>query len=319
MDEKSFTEAGPPDEVPETMVEEFSARLYSYLARNLVPGPLTYGFEYEFLPLEIMTPERVAEIGACLPGLGFRRLVDGSYGAADGLHIDFEPGGQLEYGSPPLLGGSEKRFRALLDHLVETNARIEELCGVRYEARAYLPGRVDAPLCLTSSRYRAMHELFTANGGRGREMMKATASIQLHVRIRSFAEMVPLFLYFQELARDPEFRMSPERREIWDTTEPSRCLLPEICGIKSELELLFRLVEHALQALDLETGVPFCQLEKPDFAAFLVHLTTIFTDVRLKLKGPTFELRTMDSLPAAEFARRWRRFIAGVEALVARL
>ena len=298
------------------MVEEFSARLRSYLARNLVPGPLTYGFEYEFLPDEVMTPERVAEIGARLPGLGFRRLVDGSYGAADGLHIDFEPGGQLEYGSPPLLASEESRFTALLDHLTETNARIEELCGVRYLARPFCPGRVEAPLCLTSPRYRAMHELFTANGGRGREMMKATASIQLHARIRSLDEMVPLFMYFQELASDPDFRMSPERREIWDTTEPSRCLLPEIREVKDELELLLRLVEHALQALDLASGVPFYRLDQPDFAAFLVHLTMIFTDVRLNLKGPTFELRTMDSMPVPGFARRWRRFIAGVEALL---
>jgi len=298
---------------PAALVDEYSAKLYRYLARGLVPGPLTYGFEYEFLPAEVMTPERVADVAACLPAMGFTPLVAGDYGAADGLHIDFEPGGQLEYGSPPLLGDEERRFTDLLEHIETTNRHIEKSCGVRYLPRPFSPGRAGAPLCLTSPRYRNMHELFTANGGRGREMMKATASIQLHARIRAMEEIVPLFRLFQDLAEDHDFRMSAERRMIWDSTETSRCLLPRLDSPAGSCEVLRHLVAHALAALDLTLRKPFFVLEKRDFAAFLIHLTTIFTDVRLNLKGPTFELRTMDSLPAGEFSRRWRRFIDLVE------
>jgi glutamate--cysteine ligase len=299
---------------PAALVEDYSARLYRYLARNLVPGPLTYGFEYEFLPGEVMTPGRLSEVAACLPELGFKLLTDGSFGDADGLHIDFEPGGQLEYGSPPLLAGERERFLALVEHLTRTNARLEELCGIRYEARPYVPGREEAPLCLTSPRYRAMHELFTVNRGRGREMMKATASIQLHVRIRRLSELLPLYRLLQRLAADGDFAMSPERRAIWDTTEPSRCLIaPPPAPLTTEMELLRHLVGHALRALDLERQVPFFHLEKTEFTAFLAHLTTIFTDVRLNLKGPTFELRTIDSLPAEAFVQRWFSFVSAVE------
>jgi len=312
VDEKSIS--GPPA----GMVDEFSEKLHNYLARNLVPGPLTYGFEYEFLPEEEMTPARVAEVAGLLPKLGFKLLNEGDYGAGDGLHIDFEPGGQLEYGSPPLLADDRERFTGLLEHIETTNREIEKLCGVRYLARPFIAGRREAPLCLTSPRYRNMHALFTENGGRGREMMKATASIQLHVRLRDFREMVPLFTLLLGLSRDPDYAMSAERRAIWDRTEPSRCLLPEIplpCG---EMELLRHLVAHALAALDLDLKLPFWQCEKAAFADFLVHLTTIFTDVRLNLKGPTFELRTMDSLPAERFQRRWQRFVDEVERMLNR-
>ena len=299
---------------PAALVNDFTARLYRHLARNLVPGPLTYGFEYEFLPVEVMTPERVAEVAAVLPGLGYVQLTDGSFGAADGLHIDFEPGGQLEYGSPPLLADERGRFGALVEHLVATNTEIERLTGIRYEARPFIPGRVETPLCLTSPRYRAMHDFFTANGGRGREMMKATAAVHLHVRLRRLDELIPLYLLLNRLARQEDFAMSSERRVIWNDTEPSRCLIaPPPPAEHDDKGLLRHLVAHALAARDLERRIPFFAREKHDFAAFLVHLTTIFTAVRLNLKGPTFELRTLDSQAPALFVRRWHAFTTAVE------
>ena len=245
--------------------------------------------------------------------MGFKAQSDGSFQAADGLDVSFEPGGQLEYGSPPLLAGDEVKFSALIDHLLRTNLQIAEEFGVRYLAVAYAPGREDSPLCISGQRYLDMHSFFTANGGRGREMMKGTASIQLHVRIRSLAEVVPLFKVFNDLARDPDFAMSAARRAIWDETDVSRCLLPELGEINDVEVLLGHLVEHALQAVDFSQRVPFAELADPTFEQFLAHLTTIFTDVRLNLKGPTFELRTMDSLPVSDFRKRWQRFIGEVE------
>ena len=292
---------------------EYTEKLFEQLSRALVPGPLTYGFEYEFLPARKMTPVMVEALGAALPGLGFQRQADGSFKALDGLHVTFEPGGQLEYGSPPLFGSDEEGFANLLEHIEVTNQVIEELYGVKYLAVAYRPGRGLAPLCLKGRRYRDMHSLFTDNGGRGREMMKGTASIHLHVRLRSLGEMMPLFLLLQKLATDPDFAMSASRRAIWDETESSRCHLPVIGMVENEKALLAHLVRHALGALDLSRRTPFAELKGRSFTDFLVHLTTIFTDVRLNLKGPTFELRTMDSMPAQDFQKRWRRFVAEVE------
>ncbi len=291
----------------------YTKKLFERLSRVLVPGPLTYGFEYEFLPSAKMNSEKVAELIAALPQLGFKRQVDGTFKSLDGLDVTFEPGGQLEYGSPPLFGADEEGFVNLLDHIAVTNRTIEELYGVKYLALDYRSGRASAPLCIDGQRYKDMHSMFTDNGGRGREMMKGTASIQLHVRIRSLSEIVPLFLLFEKLSKDPDFAMSASRRAIWDDTEPSRCKLPKIGNLENEKVLLANLVRHALGALDLSQRIPFADLKEKSFAEFLVHLTTIFTDVRLNLKGPTFELRTMDSLPAKDFIKRWRRFVIEVE------
>ena len=297
----------------DNLVEEYTEKLFDQLSRSLVPGPLTYGFEYEFLPARKLTPAKIEDFEAALPGLGFKRQTDGSFRALDGLHVTFEPGGQLEYGSPPLFASDEEGFANLLDHIAVTNQVIEESFGVRYLAVAYRSGRASAPLCIDGRRYQDMHSLFTDNGGRGREMMKGTASIHLHVRLRSLAEMVPLFRLFQKLAKDSDFAMSTSRRAIWDETESSRCRLPVIGKIENEKTLLSHLVRHALGALDFSRRTPFAELKEQSFADFLIHLTTIFTDVRLNLKGPTFELRTMDSMPIQDFKKRWRRFVVKVE------
>ncbi|MBN2808935.1 MAG: hypothetical protein JXR80_05520 [Deltaproteobacteria bacterium] len=295
------------------LVQEYTELLFAHLVRRVVPGPLTYGFEYEFLPSVRMTPAKVATLKRALPELGFKRQPDGTLRSLNGLDVSFEPGGQLEYGSPPLFGADEAGFAALLDHIAVTNQVLEESFGIKYQALGYRAGRTLAPLCLEGRRYQDMHNLFTDNGGRGREMMKGTASIQLHVRIRALNEMVPLFLLLQKMAHDPDFAMSASRRAIWDETEPSRCRMPEIGAPESAEVLLSHLVRHALAALDLRRRIPFAELKKHSFADFLVHLTTIFTDVRLNLKGPTFELRTMDSLPPEKFTGHWRRFVAEVE------
>ncbi len=293
--------------------KEFTDKLFRYLAEALVPGPLTYGFEYEFIPEAEMTPAQVEVIKERLPEIGFQAQTDGSFQAADGLDLSFEPGGQIEYGSPPLFADEKVKFSALLDHILTTNLQIKEEFGVRYLAIAYAAGRADSPLCISGQRYLDMHSFFSENGGRGREMMKGTASIQLHVRIRSLAEVVPLFKVFKRLAGDPDFAMSPARRAIWDATDVSRCLLPELGEINDVKVLLSHLVDHALRAVDFSRRIRFAELKEPTFEQFLAHLTTIFTDVRLNLKGPTFELRTMDSLPVNDFRKRWQRFIREVE------
>jgi hypothetical protein len=44
-------------------------------------------------------------------------------------------------------------------------------------------------------------------------------------------------------------------------------------------------------------------------------MTTLFTDVRFNLKGPTLELRTLDSIPINEFIPKWNIFISSLETL----
>jgi len=297
----------------ESLVSAFTTELRKVLVEKISPGPLTYGFEYELLPTRRLTPKGIDKIAQCLLRLGYRPQKEGEFLALNGLHLTFEPGGQLEYGSPPLFAFDDEALAALLEQLRETNRCIEAFCGVKYRGVAYLPGRETAKLCLVSRRYLDMHALFSDNGGRGREMMKGTASIHFHVRIRCLAEMLPLYRLLAELAAEAPFGMGPERRKIWDATEESRCGLPPLNLCANENELLAGMVRHALKALDLRYRQPFFMMRNITFADFLLHLTTIFTDVRLNLKGPTLELRTPDSLPPEHFSALWRRFVMVVE------
>jgi glutamate--cysteine ligase len=251
----------------------------------------------------------------CLGEIGFTVSGSAIYSADTEVGIDFEPGGQIEYCSPPLLPEETERFFSLMALIQETNSLIKERTGIEYIAVDYLPGRAAAPLCLGSSRYRHLHDRLSRVESRGLEMMKGTASIHLHVVISDFRNLLPLFHRLCELSLDPRFRMSGARRDIWDHTDPTRCGRPPCCfaDLSGPDELIRRLIGFALDAAVLGEDVPFTRALDRSFGAFLYHMTTIFTDVRFNLKGPTLELRTMDSLPMARFASRWEAFIRIME------
>ena len=175
----------------------------------------------------------------------------------------------------------------------------------------YIPGRADAPLCLTSDRYIKLHNRLAESNTRGLEMMKGTASIHLHVLISDFDEILPLFNLLCRLSTFDDFKMSEQRRDIWNHTDSSRCGRPPCCfePLTSSEMLIKRLIRFALNADVLGENIAFVDSADLSFKAFLYHMTTLFTDVRFNLKGPTLELRTMDSLPMDQFRIRWKKFV----------
>ena len=141
-------------------------------------------------------------------------------------------------------------------------------------------------------------------------MMKGTASVHLHIALRSLKEMPLIYRTLCRLSHDDEFAMSIERRHIWNNTDAPRCGMPLIDGNRT-LEpgrLIREIIHHALCADDLYENIPVYELKDLTFDYFLSHLTTIFTDVRLNMKGPTLELRTPDSLPLPDFIGKWKLF-----------
>ena len=87
------------------------------------------------------------ELYQLLPQLGFAPKKD-LFLSTSGLFITFEPGGQIEYGSPALAPQDCRNFSLLLEQIEETNQAIQKALGIVYQAVGYLPGREDAPLCL---------------------------------------------------------------------------------------------------------------------------------------------------------------------------
>ncbi|NOY68548.1 MAG: hypothetical protein GXP53_03520 [Deltaproteobacteria bacterium] len=294
---------------------DFAKKYMDLLIAKMPKGPRTYGFEYEFLPSRQLLRDDLERVRSLLVnGLGGIASEEGVC-FNENPRIDFEPGGQIEYSSPPLLPHDNIRFAAIMQFIETTNAFIFKETGINYMGCAYVPGRADAPLCLTSHRYLMLHERLAKSGTRGHEMMKATAAIHLHAAILGIDDILPVFTVLCRMAREPGFSMSAARREIWDNTDPTRCGIPPCCdaALESPDMLIRRLVRLALNAVVLGEEVAFKECRRPVFEFFLNHLTTAFTDVRFNLKGPTLELRTPDSMPIEDFPSMWKNFIGHFE------
>ena len=275
----------------------------------------TFGFEYEFLGEKPLSKSDLESVRACLPGIGFREI-GGLTINSSGLYVTFEPGGQIEFSSPPLKPDDVSSFDLLLEQIRESLEYIEKRSGIRYLPVGYIPGRNASPMLLEALRYRNLHDLLGRTSDRGWDMMKGTAAIHFHAALCEFHELLKLWELMCSLSRDVKFAMGSERRDIWNRTDPSRCGLT--CSgaenITSPEDLLVRLIDFALNALDLERGIPFGSISPiPDFKDFLVHFTTIFTDVRLNTKGMTLELRTPDSRPLHLFRGAWITFLDMVQ------
>jgi glutamate--cysteine ligase len=301
------------DEI-DKLINVFGRKYIEALAVLKNRGQRSYGFEYEFLPARVMAPEDVQAVSRLLLESGFSAGKDVFY-AANGMGVAFEPGGQIEYCSPPLYAHEDSAFDGLLEFIRQTNAMIREQLGIEYIGTDFMPDRAKAPLCLSADRYVKLHERLARVDARGLEMMKSTASIHLHVVISDFDEILPLFNLLCRLSAADDFKMSVQRKDIWMHTDACRCGTPPCCFEKltSSDSLIRRLIHFALHADVLGEDVPFTDSSDLSFNAFLYHMTTLFTDVRFNLKGPTLELRTMDSMPLERFRRRWHLFVSLLE------
>jgi glutamate--cysteine ligase len=275
--------------------------------------PRTYGFEYEFLPGRVLSHDDMFRLNVFLLSAGYR-LESGIYSKGE-RRIAFEPGGQIEYLSPPLKVSDNIEFNETIDWIQDMNSMIEIGTGIRYLGTDYIPGRYTAPLLLTSERYSRMHERFMEVDSRGPDMMKGTAAIHLHAALTSKEDIELMYPLFCEMAFSEEFGMSNTRREIWDRTDRCRCCLPDVNMENGALSILKGIVKFAFEAVELKSGKSFCSIEEKGFADFLQHLTTIFTDVRFNVKFATLELRTPDSRPLEEFPGLWRKFVEECKSL----
>ncbi len=274
-----------------------------------------FGFEYELIakkPLSISDFEKVKSV---LPSLGYEKNNEKIINN-QGIYITFEPGGQLEFSSPPLKYDQLEDFDLLLQDINKTVTKIKELTSIDYVPVPFIKDRGTAPMLLEAKRYHDLHNLLGSVSDRGREMMKGTAAIHLHVSLTNFDEILKLWAFMCGLSREEGFAMGEQRRDIWNKTDPSRCGLR--CTRSEDIFtsdiLLEQLISFALHALELSSGVAFGSIRpRPSFDEFLVHFTTIFTDVRLNTKGMTLELRTLDSRPLNTFRNTWITFLDMVQ------
>jgi glutamate--cysteine ligase len=286
--------------------------------------PGTVGVELEWLVRDrddaaaAVTPDRLA---AALATLG---AADGDVYRGEALQtvldnacITVEPGGQLELSSAPA-GNLGDLVDATLADLARLRAAAGEsgleLCGYGLDPLR-LPDRV-----LDLPRYRAMEQFFDRTGPWGRQMMRATASVQVCLdageeddyqdRWRLLHALGPVLV--AAFANSPLRAGRPtgwrsSRQQVWTHLDPSRTRAPsngkdprdswaeyaleaEVMCVRTEGTRDWT-APGGLTFRDwIRTGRP----RPPTIADLEYHLTTLFPPVR---PHGHLELRMIDAQP----------------------
>ncbi len=300
-------------DLKQKILHDYTNLLFIKIEEKLGTSHSTYGFEFEFLPDRLMDLDQMENLKFFLQKEGLIKYESG-FIAENGLIITFEPGGQIEYSSPPVAMENFKQFEDILVQVQHINSMILKKLNIKYMSTGYISDRSDAPLCLKGERYIHLHKRLGFSGTMGREMMKGTASVHLHTGLISMDDIPLIYKTLSLMAKSREFGMSQKRREIWENTDPLRCNMPEIDFNNTDARgVLEKIVHHALSAPDLYANIPVYEMDNSTFDSFLIHLSTIFTSVRLNMKGPTFELRTLDSMPAKKMFEKLKLFIEVLE------
>ncbi|TQF77611.1 glutamate--cysteine ligase [Elioraea sp. Yellowstone] len=243
----------------------------------------------------------------------------------DGANISLEPGGQFELSGAPLATLHETK--AELDaHLAEAKA-VGEALGLGFLPHGFHPlaRREDMPW-MPKSRYAIMRRYMPKKGRLGLDMMLRTCTVQVNLDVGDEADMVEKFRV--SLALQPVavalFANSPFtegrangfrsfRAHTWTDTDPDRCGIPAVV-----FEQGFGFERYVEWVLDVPMYFVYRQGRYIDVAGrsfrdfmagklrdetdgavatigdFADHLTTVFTEVRLKRY---LEMRGADSGP----------------------
>jgi glutamate--cysteine ligase len=244
----------------------------------------------------------------------------------DSARITIEPGAQIEL--------SGEQCETIHCAHREFTRHIQELIDVGHDFGATLLGlgmqpisRIDEIELLPKARYHIMYPYMARKGTLGQRMMKQTAGVQANLDYSSEADamrklrvslgLVPLL--YAMFANSPLCDGSLNgyqtfRGHIWTDTDPDRCgMLPfvfrENAGFEDYTEyaldvpMYFLIRDHEYIDMTRPPGITFRQYMERGFGKERAtiddwgdHLTTIFTEVRLK---KYIEVRTADSQPPA--------------------
>ncbi len=283
------------------------------------------GAEVEFLPLDSRTGQRCPiECEGVTSTLPFLRRFGGSQGWQEGSTpkgtpcfelplggaITFEPGGQLEFSTPPC--GSAAGLLALLRSVVLPLRVAAADEGIELLASGIDPinSIESAPLLLRCQRYERMAEYLATIGPAGARMMRQTASVQLSLdfgdapwlRWRVLNALAPYATAM--FANSPIYAgkrtgHSSERALVWREVDPARTgiVYDEDHPLDAYLDFALSAPAILLPTLPGEYPVFGECLDRADHHAWQEHLSTLFPEVRPR---GHLELRSPDAI-----APRW--------------
>ncbi|MGH7510272.1 MAG: glutamate-cysteine ligase family protein [Gemmatimonadales bacterium] len=291
--------------------------------------PRRLGAEVELIPVESVTgrrcPIEAEEVISTLPLL--RR-----FGAGQGWHegvtekgtpcfalpaggaLTFEPGGQLEYSSPPC--STAAGLLALLRSVVLPLRAAAADEGIDLLAVGLDPmNSADrAPLLISAKRYHRMAEYLAHRGPAGARMMRQTAALQVSLdfddepwlRWRVLNAVTPYMVAI--FANSPIYcgertGHQSARAHVWRTLDPARTGLPYREGAPVEAYLEFALNAPAI-LFPIVHGEhrPFGEWlarGNPSVPEWREHLSTLFPEVRPR---GHLELRSADTIAPEWYA-----------------
>jgi len=242
----------------------------------------------------------------------------------DNARITIEPGAQIELSGEQCetIHCANAEFTQHITELIEV--------GHTYDARLLGLGmqpvsRIDEIELLPKTRYHIMYPYMARKGRLGQRMMKQTAGVQANLdyssevdamrKLRVSSGIVPIL--YAIFANSPLCDgglngYQSFRGHIWTDTDPDRCGIPEFvfrddAGFEDYTEfaldvpMYFVIRDHHYIDMTRSPGITFREYMRRGFhgehatlADWGDHLTTIFTEVRLK---KYIEIRTADSQP----------------------
>ncbi len=291
--------------------------------------PRRVGAEAEFIPVETATWRRCPIEGdGCCATLPFLRRHGGrqgwveirtakgtpSFSLPGGGTLTFEPGGQLEYSSPPCR--SPSALLALLRSVVLPLRAAAANEGIALLAVGIDPanGIEGAPLLLRTRRYERMAEYLARRGLAGARMMRQTAAFQvaldlddepwLRWRVLNAAAPYVVAIFANSSMYAGEQTGCPSARaQVWRALDPERTGLPWGTRAPVETYLDFALdapaiLLPAVHGEHLRFGEWLTRAD-PTLDEWHDHLTTLFPEVRPR---GHFELRSADSVAPQWYA-----------------
>ncbi len=298
------------------LVAELRERLF-----RAPPDRQLIGAELELIPLDAATRQPVPLDGGGASSLAIVRTAAAHHGwiecltakgstsftTGDGGRITFEPGGQIEYSSPPMESASAllERLTAIAQALRSSARRVNvELATIGIHPDTPLE-RVPMQLC--APRYERMAQYFATLGEHGGRMMRQSASFQVSVDLGASPEQRWRVLNAAAPCLTAIFANSSRydgvvnghrsmRAHAWRRLDPTRTGL--LAGRDAACDYLAFALEAPMMMRDAAGGPPRCvdvlragELTREELET---HLSTLFPEVRPR---GYLEVRSMDALP----------------------
>ncbi len=291
--------------------------------------PRRVGAEVEFIPVETSTGRRCPiEAEAGLGTLSFLRRFGARQGwretrtakgtpcfqVAAGGTLTYEPGGQLEYSSPPCHSASA--LLALLRSVVlplRSAAAGEgiSLLDVGIDPFNSIAG---APLLVHGDRYDRMADYFAHRGPAGARMMRQTAAFQVSIDfddepwlrwqvLNAAAPYVVAIFANSSVYAGQATGLQSTRADVWRTLDRTHTGLPYDARRPVEAYLEFALMAPAMLLPTVEGECrPFGEWlasAQPTAVEWNEHLSTLFPEVRPR---GHLELRSADAVAPQWYA-----------------